>query len=52
MDAARTCFASARSSGAEHIKLFCDVDKKHSLPSPGLDLETHIEWTEFTVHTP
>ncbi|MGD0984588.1 MAG: BtpA/SgcQ family protein [Acidimicrobiales bacterium] len=32
---------------AEHIKLFCDVDKKHSLPFPGLDLETHIEWTEF-----
>jgi hypothetical protein len=23
------------------------VDKKHSLPFPGLDLETHIEWTEF-----
>lgn len=33
--------------GAEHIKLFCDVDKKHSVPFPGLDLETHIEWTEF-----
>jgi uncharacterized protein len=33
--------------GAEHIKLFADVDKKHSLPFPGLDLETHIEWTEF-----
>jgi hypothetical protein len=32
---------------AEHIKLFCDVDKKHSLGFPGLDLETHIEWTEF-----
>jgi hypothetical protein len=32
---------------AEHIKLFADVDKKHSLPFPGLDLETHIEWTEF-----
>ncbi len=33
--------------GAEHLKLFADVDKKHSLPFPGLDLETHIEWTEF-----
>jgi membrane complex biogenesis BtpA family protein len=33
--------------GAEHIKLFADVDKKHSLPFPGLNLETHIEWTEF-----
>jgi membrane complex biogenesis BtpA family protein len=33
--------------GAEHIKLFADVDKKHSVPFPGIDLETHIEWTEF-----
>ena len=33
--------------GAEHLKLFADVDKKHSVPFPGLDLETHIEWTEF-----
>lgn len=32
---------------AENIKLLADVDKKHSLPFPGLDLETHIEWTEF-----
>lgn len=32
---------------AEHLKLFADVDKKHSIPFPGLDLETHIEWTEF-----
>jgi uncharacterized protein len=32
---------------AEGIRLFADVDKKHSLPYPGLDLETHIEWTEF-----
>ena len=23
------------------------MDKKHSVPFPGLDLETHIEWTEF-----
>ena len=27
--------------------LLVDVDKKHSIPFPGLDLETHIEWTEF-----
>jgi len=33
--------------GAERIKLFADVDKKHSVPFPGLDLATHIEWTEF-----
>ncbi len=32
---------------AEGIRLFADVDKKHSLPFPGLDLETHVEWTEF-----
>jgi membrane complex biogenesis BtpA family protein len=32
---------------AENVKLFADVDKKHSVPFPGLDLETHIEWTEF-----
>jgi membrane complex biogenesis BtpA family protein len=32
---------------AEHIKLFADVDKKHSVPFPGVDLETHIEWTRF-----
>ncbi len=32
---------------AEHIKLFCDVDKKHSVRFPGIDLATHIEWTEF-----
>lgn len=33
--------------GMEGVKLFADVDKKHSVPFPGLDLETHIEWTEF-----
>lgn len=33
--------------GAEQIKLLCDVDKKHSVAFPGLDLDTHIEWTEF-----
>jgi membrane complex biogenesis BtpA family protein len=33
--------------GMERVKLFADVDKKHSVPFPGLDLETHIEWTEF-----
>jgi hypothetical protein len=33
--------------GAEHIKLFADVDKKHSVTFPGIDLATHVEWTEF-----
>ena len=32
---------------AEHIKIFADVDKKHSVAFPGLDLATHIEWCEF-----
>jgi len=33
--------------GVEHIKIFADVDKKHSVAFPGIDLATHIEWTEF-----
>jgi membrane complex biogenesis BtpA family protein len=32
---------------ATHIKLFADVDKKHSVRFPGIDLATHIEWTRF-----
>jgi uncharacterized protein len=32
---------------ADHIKLFADVDKKHSVRFPGIDLATHIEWTRF-----
>lgn len=32
---------------AEHIHVFADVDKKHSVPFPGIDLATHIAWTEF-----
>ncbi|MGH9579425.1 MAG: BtpA/SgcQ family protein, partial [Terriglobales bacterium] len=32
---------------AGHIQIFADVDKKHSIRFPGLDLETHIEWTEY-----
>lgn len=32
---------------AEQIHFFADVDKKHSVAFPGLDLATHIEWTEF-----
>ena len=32
--------------GAEYIKIFADVDKKHSVPFPGIDLETHILWTK------
>jgi membrane complex biogenesis BtpA family protein len=33
--------------GADHVKIFADVDKKHSVAFPGIDLATHIEWTEF-----
>jgi membrane complex biogenesis BtpA family protein len=33
--------------GAEEIKVFADVDKKHSVRFPGIDLERHIEWTAF-----
>jgi len=33
--------------GAEHIRMLADVDKKHSVAFPGIDLATHIEWTEF-----
>jgi len=33
--------------GAEHIKILADVDKKHSVRFPGIDLATHIEWTRF-----
>lgn len=32
---------------AEHIKIFADVDKKHSVRFPGIDLATHVEWTRF-----
>ena len=32
---------------AEHVKLFADVDKKHSVRFPGIDLATHMEWTRF-----
>jgi membrane complex biogenesis BtpA family protein len=34
--------------GAEHIKILADVDKKHSVRFPGIDLPTHIEWTRFS----
>lgn len=33
---------------AEHIKVLADVDKKHSVRFPGIDLATHIEWTRFS----
>ncbi|WP_455284383.1 BtpA/SgcQ family protein [[Eubacterium] cellulosolvens] len=33
--------------GAERVKILADVDKKHSVAFPGIDLATHIEWTEF-----
>ena len=32
---------------AEGVHIFADVDKKHSVPFPGIDLATHIQWTEF-----
>ncbi|MBI3731929.1 MAG: BtpA/SgcQ family protein [Chloroflexi bacterium] len=32
---------------AEPIKIFADVDKKHSVRLGPIDLETHIEWTEY-----
>jgi uncharacterized protein len=32
---------------ADHIQVYADVDKKHSVSFPGIDLATHIEWTEF-----
>jgi len=34
--------------GAEHIKILADVDKKHSVRFPGIDLATHIEWSRFS----
>lgn len=34
--------------GAEPIKILADVDKKHSVRFPGIDLATHIEWTRFS----
>jgi hypothetical protein len=33
---------------AEHIKILADVDKKHSVRFPGIDLATHVEWTRFS----
>ncbi len=44
---AATLVRKRKELGAEHIHLFADVDKKHSVAFPGLDLATHIEWTEF-----
>ena len=44
---ARELFTARKLSGAEHIKIFADVDKKHSVRFPGIDLATHIEWTNF-----
>jgi uncharacterized protein len=32
---------------AEHVKILADVDKKHSVRFPGIDLATHVEWTRF-----
>jgi len=36
-----------RDLDAEHIKILADVDKKHSVRFPGIDLRTHMEWTRF-----
>lgn len=44
---ARELLTARKQTQSEHIKLFCDVDKKHSVRFPGIDLATHIEWTEF-----
>jgi hypothetical protein len=33
--------------GAQGIRIFADVDKKHSVRFPGIDLRTHVEWTRF-----
>ena len=44
---ARELLTTRKLAQAEHIKLFCDVDKKHSVRFPGIDLATHIEWTDF-----
>ena len=44
---ARDLLTARKLNQAQHIKLFCDVDKKHSVRFPGIDLATHIEWTEF-----
>jgi len=44
---ARELLSARKMAQAENIKLFCDVDKKHSVRFPGIDLATHIEWTEF-----
>ncbi|MBI3668376.1 MAG: BtpA/SgcQ family protein [Acidobacteria bacterium] len=44
---AATLVRKRKELGAEPIHIFADVDKKHSVAFPGLDLATHIEWTEF-----
>lgn len=44
---ARELLTTRKLAQAEHIKLFCDVDKKHSVRFPGIDLQTHIEWTDY-----
>lgn len=44
---ARELQSARKMTNSNHIKLFCDVDKKHSVRFPGIDLATHIEWTNF-----
>lgn len=36
-----------KSMGAEEIKIFADIHKKHAVMFPGIGLETHAEWTDF-----
>jgi len=33
--------------GAESVKIFTDVCKKHAVMFPGIDFETHVTWTDF-----
>ncbi len=33
--------------GADHVKLFADVTKKHAVMFPGIDVEMHAEWLDF-----
>ncbi|MFQ5951012.1 MAG: BtpA/SgcQ family protein, partial [Candidatus Geothermarchaeales archaeon] len=36
-----------KTMGADQIRIFADVHKKHAVMFPGIDLETHAEWTDF-----
>jgi len=32
---------------AEDVRIFADIMKKHAVMFPGIDLQTHAEWTDF-----